>query len=98
MVNAAYGPGEAANALLKKGATLNALDHRFTQRTIKVIFDGALGSRGAALLAPYSDKPDSSGFLTQKPEELRPMFEEAVRRGIHVETHAIGDPPNRTIR
>ncbi len=65
MVNAAYGPGEAANELLKNGATLNAFDHRFTQRTIKVIFDGALGSRGAALLAPYSDKPDSSGFLTK---------------------------------
>src|SRR5436309_5158398 len=97
MVNAAYGPGEAANELLKKGATLNAFDHRFTQRTIKVIFDGALGSRGAALLAPYSDKPDSSGFLTQKPEELRPMFEEALRRGIQVETHAIGDRANRTI-
>src|SRR5438094_4639507 len=97
MVNAAYGPGEAANELLKNGATLNAFDHRFTQRTIKVIFDGALGSRGAALLAPYSDKADSSGFLTQKPEELRPMFEEALRRGIQVETHAIGDRANRLI-
>jgi len=83
--------------LLKKGATLNAFDHRFTQRTIKVIFDGALGSRGASLLAPYSDKPDSSGFLTQKPEELRPMFEEALRRGIQVETHAIRDRANRLI-
>jgi predicted amidohydrolase YtcJ len=97
MVNAAYGPGEAANALLKNGATLSAFDHCFTQRTIKVIFDGALGSRGAALLAPYSDKADSSGFLTQKPEELRPMFEEALRRGIQVETHAIGDRANRLI-
>ena len=97
MINAAYGPGEAANALLKNGATLNAFDHRFTQRTIKVIFDGALGSRGAALLAPYSDDADRSGFLTQKPEELRPMFEEALRRGIQVETHAIGDRANRAI-
>src|SRR5437660_3533779 len=97
MVNAAYGPGEAANELLKKVATLNAFDHRFTQRTIKVIFDGALGSRGASLLAPYSDKADTSGFLTQKPEELRPMFEEALRRGIQVETHAIGDRANRLI-
>ncbi|PYK61697.1 MAG: amidohydrolase [Verrucomicrobia bacterium] len=97
MINAAFGPGEAANALLKNGAALNAFDHRFTQRTIKVIFDGALGSRGAALLAPYSDKADSSGFLTQKPEELRPMFEEALRRGIQVETHAIGDRANRLI-
>src|SRR5580765_6513135 len=97
MINAAYGPGEAANALLKNGPTLNAFDHRFTQRTIKVIFDGALGSRGAALLAAYSDKPDTSGFLTQKPEDLRPMFKEALRRGIQVETHAIGDRANRLI-
>ena len=77
--------------------TINAYDYHFTQRTIKVIFDGALGSRGAALLAPYSDKADSSGFLTQKPQELRPMFEEALRRGIQVETHAIGDRANRMI-
>jgi predicted amidohydrolase YtcJ len=83
--------------LLKNGATLNAFDHHFTQRTIKVIFDGALGSRGAALLAPYSDKPATSGFLTQKPEDLRPMFKEALRRGIQVETHAIGDRANRLI-
>ena len=95
--NAAYGPGEAANALLKNGPTLNAFNHHFTQRTIKVIFDGALGSRGAALLAPYSDKPDTSGYLTQKPAELSPMFEEALRRGIQVETHAIGDRANRLI-
>ncbi|MFL6526760.1 MAG: amidohydrolase [Chthoniobacterales bacterium] len=95
--NAAYGPGEAAKQLLEIGPTINAYNHRFTQRTIKVIFDGALGSRGAALLGPYSDKPDTSGYLTQKLEELRPMFEEALRRGIQVETHAIGDRANRTI-
>ncbi len=95
--NAAYGPGEAARQLLDIGPTVNAFAHHFTQRTIKVVFDGALGSRGAALLAPYSDKRDTSGYLTQKPEELRPMFEEALRRGIQVETHAIGDRANRTI-
>jgi predicted amidohydrolase YtcJ len=76
---------------------VNAYDHHFTQRTIKVILDGALGSRGAALLKPYSDAPETSGYLTEKPEELRPMFEEALRRGIQVETHAIGDRANRTI-
>jgi predicted amidohydrolase YtcJ len=76
---------------------INAFNHHFTQRTIKVIFDGALGSRGAALLKPYSDAPETSGYLTEKPEELRPMLEEALRRGIQVETHAIGDRTNRTI-
>lgn len=96
-VNAIYGPGDDARNFLKEGATLNVFDHHFTQRTIKVIFDGALGSRGAALLAPYSDAPESSGFFREKEEDLRPMFEEALRRGIQVETHAIGDRANRTI-
>ena len=96
-VNAVYGPGEDAQRFLRDGATINAFDHHFTQRTIKVSFDGALGSRGAALLKPYNDAPDSSGFLIEKPEELRPMFEEALRRGFQVETHAIGDRANRFI-
>ena len=96
-VNCVFGPGADAQNFLKEGATLNAFDHHFTQRTIKVIFDGALGSRGAALLEPYSDAPETSGYLTEKPEELRPMFEEALRRGIQVETHAIGDRANRMI-
>jgi hypothetical protein len=96
-VNAVYGPGEDAQNFLRDGPIINAFDHHFTQRTIKVIFDGALGSRGAALLKPYSDAPETSGFLTEKPEELRPMFEEALRRGIQVETHAIGDRANRLI-
>ena len=79
------------------GPTIDAFNHHFTQRTIKIIFDGALGSRGAALLKPYNDAPDTSGFLTEKPEELRPLFEEALRRGIQIETHAIGDRANRMI-
>ena len=96
-INAVYGPGEDAQRFMNEGPTIHAFDHHFTQRTIKVIFDGALGSRGAALLKPYDDAPDTSGFLTQKPEELQPMFEEALRSGIQVETHAIGDRANRMI-
>jgi predicted amidohydrolase YtcJ len=94
---AVYGPGPEAERLLKEGASVGAFDNRFTLRTIKVVFDGALGSRGAALLAPYSDAPDTSGFLTVKEEELSPMLAEALRRGIQVETHAIGDRANRRI-
>jgi hypothetical protein len=96
-VNAVYGPGEDAQNFLREGPTINAFDHHFTQRTIKVLVDGALGSRGAALLKPYSDAPETSGLLTEKPEGLRPMFEEALRRGVQVETHAIGDRANRLI-
>ncbi len=96
-VNCVYGPGEDAGKFLSEGATIDAFNDHLTQRTIKVVFDGALGSRGAALLKPYNDAPDTSGYFTEKPEELSPMFEEALRRGIQVETHAIGDRANRTI-
>jgi predicted amidohydrolase YtcJ len=96
-INCVYGPGEDAQSFLKEGPTIDAFNHHFTQRTIKVVFDGALGSRGAALLKPYNDAPETSGYLTAKPEELRPMLEEALRRGIQVEAHAIGDRANRQI-
>jgi len=96
-VNAVFGPGTDAQNFSREGSTINGFHHYFTQRTIKVIFDGALGSRGAALLKPYNDAPETSGYLTEKPEDLSPMFKEALRRGIQVETHAIGDRANRLI-
>jgi predicted amidohydrolase YtcJ len=95
--NAAYGPGPAAAPLLRDGPALDYISHRFTQRTIKIVFDGALGSRGAALLEPYADAPETSGYLTQKEAELQPIFEEALRKGVQIETHAIGDRANRVI-
>ena len=94
---AVYGPGPNATRLLNEGATIGAFGNRLNVRTIKVVSDGALGSRGAALLGPYSDAPDTAGFLTVKAEELRPMLIDALRKGIQVETHAIGDRANRFI-
>jgi hypothetical protein len=94
---AVYGPGPNATRLMNEGPTIGAFENRFTLRTIKVVSDGALGSRGAALLGPYSDAPDTSGFLTVKADELRPMLIEALRKGLQVETHAIGDRANRFI-
>ncbi len=94
---AVYGPGPNAQRLIKEGPIVGAFENRFTVRTIKVVSDGALGSRGAALLEPYSDAPDTSGFLTVKEEDLLPMLKEALRQGIQVETHAIGDRANRFI-
>lgn len=92
---AVYGPTPDSQRLLTEGARVGDYNGRFTLRTIKVVMDGALGSRGAALLEPYSDAPDTSGFLTAKPDELLPMFIEALKQGIQVETHAIGDRANR---
>jgi predicted amidohydrolase YtcJ len=92
---AVHGPGPSSARLLAEGPTIGDYGNRFTLRTIKVVSDGALGSRGAALLAPYSDAPDTSGFLTVKQEELGPMLQTALKQGIQVETHAIGDRANR---
>ncbi len=92
---AVHGPGPSSARLLAEGPTIGSFDNRFTLRTIKVVSDGALGSRGAALLAPYSDAPDTSGFLTVKQEDLGPMLQTALKQGIQVETHAIGDRANR---
>lgn len=94
---AVYGPTRDSQRLLTEGPLLGLYGNRFNVRTIKVVMDGALGSRGAALLAPYSDKPDTSGFLTAKPEEVEPMLVQALKQGIQVETHAIGDRANRVI-
>ena len=94
---AVYGPGPSANRLLREGPIIGEFQNRLTVRTIKVVSDGALGSRGAALLAPYSDAPETSGYLTVKAEELRPMLIDALKKGIQVETHAIGDKANRFI-
>ena len=66
-------------------------------RALKLYADGSLGSRSAALLQPYSDKPDTSGFLTIKEEDLQPLLAAALRKGIQIETHAIGDRGNRFI-
>jgi predicted amidohydrolase YtcJ len=94
--NAVLGPSADTRRLLAQGPMLDAFDHRFVNRSIKVIFDGALGSKGAALLEKYSDY-DTAGFLKWKEGDLLPMFEEALRKGVQVWTHAIGDRANREI-
>lgn len=70
-------------------------DGRLTIRTVKVVADGALGSRGALLLEPYSDEPGIRGLATVDPAELRSILRRALARGFQVATHAIGDAANR---
>jgi hypothetical protein len=67
----------------------------FTCRSVKIVSDGALGSRGAALLAPYSDAPDESGFMLLTREDFEATVERALVSGFQVNTHAIGDLANR---
>jgi predicted amidohydrolase YtcJ len=59
--------------------------------------DGALGSRGAALLDPYSDNPGTNGLLVSKPEHIEAVAERALKAGFQVNTHAIGDRANRLV-
>jgi predicted amidohydrolase YtcJ len=58
--------------------------------------DGALGSRGAALFAPYADAPERSGTFVTAPETMRPVLKQALAKRIQVSTHAIGDRGNAT--
>ena len=94
---ALQGPGADADRLLREGRRWDDCDARLTVRGIKLYVDGALGSRGAALLAPYSDAPGQTGLLLNQREDLLRVMVEALRSGIQVETHAIGDRGNRLI-
>lgn len=70
---------------------------RLHVRAFKVYGDGALGSRGACLLQPYSDKPGHSGFLLSKPEHFDSVARRIFENGFQMCTHAIGDSGNRTL-
>lgn len=72
-------------------------DGFFSLRAIKVYADGALGSRGAALLAPYSDEPGSHGLMITSPDALTAMAHAAAAAGWQLGTHAIGDRANRAV-
>jgi predicted amidohydrolase YtcJ len=70
---------------------------RLNVRAFKVYGDGALGSRGACLLKPYSDKPGHLGFLLSNPEHFDSVAARIYQKGFQMCTHAIGDSGNRTI-
>ncbi len=71
--------------------------HKLTVRSVKLYADGALGSRGAALLQPYSDDPANSGLLISKPEHMTDVAKRAIEAGFQVNTHAIGDRGVRNV-
>ncbi|HSY49799.1 MAG TPA: amidohydrolase [Thermoanaerobaculia bacterium] len=70
---------------------------RLTVRSVKMYADGALGSRGAAMLAPYSDDPTNTGLLVSKPEHMLAVARRARAAGYQVNTHAIGDRGVRNV-
>ncbi len=92
----ADGAGETLSQLCDNGPWLDA-DQRLVARAVKLYADGALGSRGAALLEPYSDEPESRGLLFHSAAEMTALAERAMRCGLQVNTHAIGDAANRQV-
>jgi predicted amidohydrolase YtcJ len=90
-------PRDRAEAALANGPRSALYDGRLWIRAVKLYADGALGSRGAALLQPYADDPGNTGLLVSSPEHIRAMAELALRRGFQVAVHAIGDRANRLV-
>lgn len=72
-------------------------DHHLTIAAIKVVADGALGSRGAWLLEPYSDSPASVGLPTNSPESIAQTSQLALEHDLQLCVHAIGDRANREV-
>jgi predicted amidohydrolase YtcJ len=74
-----------------------AADGRVITRAVKIYMDGALGSRGAALLSPYADRPETSGLTIAEEDQTIGLFTEALRSGVQMNVHAIGDRGNRLL-
>jgi predicted amidohydrolase YtcJ len=86
---------QALAANLAKYRTIDYANGFLTVRAIKTSIDGALGSRGAWLLEPYSDKPGDTGHNTTSVEEIREASKLAIQHGYQMCVHAIGDRANR---
>ena len=88
------GAGPLWESYLKNGPEIG---ERLTVRSIKLMSDGAMGSRGAAFWQPYSDDPKNTGLLMLTKERIAEIGRQAVKHGFQVNTHAIGDRANRTV-
>lgn len=84
------------DAWLERGPLVDRTG-QVTVRAIKLYADGALGSRGAALLEDYSDDPGNSGLLITPAARIQEVAERALEAGFQVCTHAIGDRANRLV-
>jgi len=90
------GSSEHLSQWLEQGYIKDPEDFLFV-RSVKLYSDGALGSRGAALLAPYSDDSDNSGLLLTKPKKLQLLVNQILDHQFQVNVHAIGDRGNRMV-
>ena len=88
---------EALDHYLAQGPQAGLYGNRLTIGGIKMSIDGALGSRGAALLEPYADDPDNSGLFRLEEDEIHATIVRGLEAGFQVTTHAIGDAANRIV-
>ncbi len=91
-----HGRGDSFDAFRERGPYRDASE-QLDVASIKLFADGALGSRGAALLSDYADDPGNRGVLRHSPEPFRRRVQAAVECGFQVNTHAIGDRANRMV-
>lgn len=94
-VNAMMNPDDGTMDYFVKNG--NLVKERLSVRSVKLYADGALGSRGAKLLEPYSDLPSSTGLMVADSDYYFSMCEKAYQSGIQVCTHAIGDAAVRNM-
>ena len=85
------------SSYLARGPQPLRADGTLAIRAVKLYADGALGSRGAALLAPYDDDPGNTGLLLTPQATIQDVATRALRAGFQVCTHAIGDRANRNV-
>ncbi len=90
------GSSPSLSQWLEKGYIQDKED-RLLIRSVKLYSDGALGSRGAALLAPYSDDQDNKGLLLTQPKVLQDLVNEILSNHFQVNAHAIGDKGNQIV-
>ena len=91
-----YLPSKNWQQVLKQGK-FRSQDDMFTLNSVKIQADGALGSRGAALIEDYSDHPGHKGLLLSTQQQLNNFIEKSIKHGFQVNTHAIGDNANKIV-
>lgn len=88
------GEGETWDRFVKSGPLINYGRGMLSVRALKLYADGALGSRGAALIEPYGDDPENRGLTLMSTDQIAAATRTALEHGFQVCTHAIGDRAN----
>ena len=91
------GTGDTFDELSTSGPIKSYADDLLALRSVKIYSDGALGSRGAAMIEEYSDDPGNYGLLFMNQNDMNAMVSKVVGKGFQANIHAIGDAGNRQV-